>query len=148
MSDVLFFGSPEPLELLPLPRVWSDGEPLTDNLFKTSLDGEDNKTPSEPQCAASLTGEDCAELRLSGVWKDEACEYITGEPGGDNEVPGQPGCYPHRKPFVCSKPATLTNRAHGGPMHGCLRGQWFAGTAHSNPDLPPTIVRFDPRHYT
>ena len=133
--------------------AWSDGEALlSEQDFEAWTGSEPNELgPDAPQCAA-FTGEDCGAMTMNG-WFDRPCEVHNGESvyGGTagGEVPGQPGCYPHRKPFVCSKPATLTNRAHGGPMHGCLRGQWFAGTAHSNPDLPPTIVRrFDPRHYT
>ena len=31
--------------------------------------------------------------------------------------------------------------AHGGAMYGCKNGGWMMGTAHSDPNLPPTIVR-------
>jgi hypothetical protein len=124
--------------------VWSDGEALlAEQDFKAWAGGEPSDLgPDAPQCAA-FTGEDCGMMRMNG-WYDHPCEFHNGETYGGTaggEVPGQPGCYQHRIPFVCSKPATMTNHAHGGPMHGCLRSQWFAGTAHSNPDLPPTIVR-------
>jgi hypothetical protein len=118
--------------------VWSDGEPAAG--FTDWIGSEPNNAISDdPHCAASLVGEDCAGMDYRGWW-DGPCELESGEPGGEGEVPGMPGCYPNRQPFACSMPAT-PSKAHGGSMHGCRNGGWMMGTAHADPGLPPTIVR-------
>ena len=119
--------------------VWSDGERATAGFIDWQGSSPDNYTPDDPHCAVSLAGEDCVRISRDG-WRDKVCEFKSGEPGGDGEMPGVPGCYFYRKPFACSKPAT-PSKAHGGPMHGCRNGGWLMDTAHADPGLPPTIVR-------
>ena len=53
---------------------------------------------------------------------------------------GEGVCVEFVLPYICSKPSTPST-AHGGLMYGCKNGGWMMGTAHSDPNLPPTIVR-------
>jgi hypothetical protein len=117
--------------------VWSDGEPAAG--FTDWRGDQPNEWSPEVVDCASFAGEDCAAMDDVG-WFDRPCEFESREPGGEGEIPVMPGCYPNRQSFVCSKPAT-PSKANGGPMHGCRNGGWLMGTAHADPDLPPTIVR-------
>ena len=80
--------------------VWSDGAPLA---FSSWGVGQPNDLSHGDNCA-SYSGEDCTLITVTG-WFDSRCEVGGAAPGGEGELPGQPGCYPVKRPFVCSKPA-------------------------------------------
>ena len=121
--------------------VWSDGEALlAEQGFEAWGGGEPGEYWPETVHCAAYAGEDCGGMSPGYGWWDGPCEFLSREPGGEGEVPGQPGCYPHHLPFVCSKPAAPI-AAHGGSMYGCVDGHWVMGMAHSSNDLPPTAVR-------
>ena len=80
--------------------VWSDGAPLA---FSSWGVGQPNDLSHGDNCA-SYSGEDCTLITVTG-WFDSRCEVYGAAPGGEGELPGQPGCYPVKRPFVCSKPA-------------------------------------------
>ena len=117
--------------------VWSDGGEVG---FTGWQSGQPNNDVQEDaQCITSLAGQDCVGMGRGSGWADDPCE-ADFEDTGRGEVEGQPGCHRVEYPYVCSKHAAPF-KAHGGPMLGCVDGSWAIGTAHANPDLPPTIVR-------
>lgn len=136
--------------------VWSDGQPVEFTQWKTGEPGDlagadpwpsDSEAGTPEGCEGS---EDCGALFYVGgrySWGDTNCEVKRQyfQSVDDNRIniwkTGPNGaCVEFRLPYICSKPS-IPAAAHGGLMHGCKNGAWMLGTAHNNPDLPPTIVR-------
>jgi hypothetical protein len=127
--------------------VWSDGEPSE---FTNWANGEPNDLNSG-NVGFCEGGADCVIIssEAQGQWAEHSCaiegwefeDFEGNRKAQWKKVDDGDACVPIRLPYICSKPSTPA-AAHGGLMHGCKNGGWMMGTAHSNPDLPPTIVRF------
>ena len=76
---------------------------MEDSAQAISAEYKGRRAGSIGNCA-SFSGEDCTAITSRGWW-DAPCEVDGAAPGGEGELPGQPGCYLSSHPFVCSKPA-------------------------------------------
>jgi hypothetical protein len=92
--------------------VWSNGSPQLDFArWSTEVGGQPNNEAGSDRCASYNVGEDCVATVAGKGWYDFPCEVagahwfaMYGAAVPDEPV-DQHGCYPHKRPFVCSKPA-------------------------------------------
>lgn len=84
--------------------AWSDGASLLDFDKWALFGGVQPDNAGSDQCTRHSDGEDCVATDVKLGWYDHPCEVYGAAPDGEGELPGQPGCYPFKLPFVCSKP--------------------------------------------
>jgi hypothetical protein len=117
--------------------VWNNGEPLDFTSW--------SRPPKNNAWDECEDGRDCVHMwaKQSG-WQPAPCTSHTQfakdmDAMRDDRWTNDGVCHEFRLPYICSKPASPT-MATGGMTHGCINGGWMMGTAHNNPDLPPTTA--------